>query len=123
MRKRNITKVADTIFWYSLYFLPILTSIICLLNGSDTYWTHSVNLTFFDFMDGFFAHFGIGFFPIYDSLSSLSNVISVDWAGNETILLFFSWFVSMYILHLFVDFILFIPRIAHKWMKDCTDTE
>ena len=30
---------------------------------------------------------------------------------------FFSWFISVYLCHLMVDFILFIPRLAHKWLK------
>ena len=123
MRKRNIVKVADTIFWYALYFLPVLFGLITLLNGSDSFWASMQERSLFDIMDRFFVEFGMGFTVIYESLSSLSNVISVDWAGNECILYFFSWFVSMYILHLFVDFILFIPRIAHKWMKDCTEQE
>lgn len=39
---------------------------------------------------------------------------------NDTPFIIFAWFIGVYLLHLLVDFILFIPRIAHKWMKDCT---
>lgn len=33
------------------------------------------------------------------------------------------WFVGVYLLHLLVDFLLFIPRLAHKWLKKCTEGE
>lgn len=39
---------------------------------------------------------------------------------NDTPFIIFAWFIGVYLLHLLVDFILFIPRIAHKWLKDCT---
>lgn len=32
------------------------------------------------------------------------------------VILYMSYFISVFIIHLFVDFILFIPRLAHKWL-------
>lgn len=57
-------------------------------------------------------------------VNSLSDIFGtggiMPMFDNDTPFIIFAWFIGVYLLHLLVDFILFIPRIAHKWMKDCT---
>ncbi len=53
-----------------------------------------------------FYLFGICDYPLVDLLSSC-----------------FAWFVYMHIIHVFVDFIVFIPRLCHKWMGKATQED
>ncbi|MBQ4541306.1 MAG: hypothetical protein IJA23_00480, partial [Clostridia bacterium] len=39
---------------------------------------------------------------------------------TNDILIYFTYFISVYIIHLCVDFVLFIPRLSHKWLKEFT---
>ena len=38
--------------------------------------------------------------------------------ANDTPFILFSWFICVFVIHLVVDFLLFIPRLAHKWMNE-----
>ena len=54
---------------------------------------------------------------VYTSLANIfgsSGVMPIF--TNPDILLFFSYFIYVNIIHLFVDFLLFIPRLASKWL-------
>lgn len=58
---------------------------------------------------------------IYTTISNLFGVNGVfNLALDKGIYLYFSWFIGVYLMHLFVDFILFIPRLCHKWLKEFT---
>lgn len=109
MKKKTITTLFDKVFWYIVYMLPIVVMLILTLKQgdfvtiADTFT--SLNLTGIDGSIVYNALFGIfgtgGIMPIF---------------ASPDILLFMSYFVYANIVHLFVDFILFIPRLAKKWM-------
>jgi len=57
---------------------------------------------------------------IYNSLNDLfgvGGILPLFSADNSLALLYSTWFVSVFIVHLCVDFILFIPRLAHKYLN------
>lgn len=111
MRKKTINRVADTIFWYLLYFMPVLAYLILIAVQPGSITT----------LDGVFDILGLNVFTtgtIYTSLDGIFGVNGILPLFTQTGLLqFFTYFISVYIAHLFVDFLLFIPRIAHKWMS------
>lgn len=115
MRKRNVAYLLDKIFWYVVYMLPLLIWLIILIrNGFDTTYTLSM----------VFETLGLGIVTDNVILTSLMSIVGVGgvfpiFASNE-ILIFFTWFIGTLITHLFVDFILFIPRLAHKWLGALT---
>lgn len=113
MRKKTIKFGLDEIMWTIIYMLPVLAYAISL--------HHNVPTDFGTFM----AYFGV----------ITNNPISValqDIFGTDGILplfddggylLYFSYFVQVFIIHLAVDFLLFIPRYAHKWLAVLTCNE
>lgn len=120
MRKRTVNHVADTIFWYVIYFLPIMAYLIYLvaLNGTAPM---SIGAFFEDIVYSVFPGN-----PVSTALQSIfgeSGVLPFFESGFTWILDFFAWFVGVYLCHLAVDFLLFIPRIAHKYMKKFTNSE
>ena len=117
MRKKTVNHLADTIFWYLLYFLPVITYLIYIMciGGTD------VNII--NFAD-FFSSIGLGIVEsnvIVSTLSSIFGSSGVLPLFNTSVpFIIFGWFIGMYIIHLAVDFLLFLPRLCHKYMDKFT---
>lgn len=115
MRKRTIKTLADTIFWYALYFLPIIVLLITCIHNPITSVSNVINT--------------LGLNVLQDSIvfTSLSSIFGtggvLPFFQSPDILLFFTYYICVYILHLLVDFVIFIPRIAHKWLNHFTQGE
>lgn len=112
MRKRNIDHLSDTIFWYIIYMLPVLSYLILIASR------HGAEVPS---LSQYFTDFGIPF--VSDLIgNALVNIFGADGIlplyGASVGIPIFSWYVSMLIIHLAVDVLLFIPRMAHKWMDD-----
>lgn len=108
MRKRTIRCLFDNIFWYMIYMLPLIFSIL-----------HWLKLGAVD-LAGVFTLGGFELFAdnmIFVSLNSLfgANGIVPLFAGNG-ILMYLSYFIICMLVHLAVDVLLFIVRLAHNWM-------
>lgn len=109
MRKRTIKRLADTIFWYGLYFLPILILIITSIHNPITSVSNVINTLGLNILQDNI---------IFTTLSSIFGVGGVlPFFQSADILIFFTYYISVYILHLLVDFVIFIPRLAHKWLN------
>ena len=115
MRKRTINHLADTVFWYLIYFLPVIFYLIAEPSSGGSI----VNFI------SFFADSGFGIVTDNLIISTLRDIFSTGGTfplfNTDLPYIVFTWFVGTYIIHLCVDFLLFIPRIAHKWMKDLTE--
>ena len=118
MRKRTINHLADTIFWYLIYFLPVICYLLYMLVEPGT--GVSTVLSFGDF----FESIGIGFVSDNIVITSLQSIFGstgiLPLFSTDTPFIIFSWFICTFICHLAVDFLLFIPRLAHKWMNKFT---
>lgn len=109
MRKRNVSYLADTIFWYLLYFLPVIAFGIMLAVGQVTTFDSALSTLGLTIDESSIA---------YTTLSSIIGAGGIlPMFASPGIIKFFVWFINVLIAHLLVDFILFIPRIAHKWMS------
>lgn len=115
MRQRAIKKVSDTVFWYVIYLLPVICYILAYFRQGLSAGSLA---TFFETM-------GI---PVLSDVvtETLTKIFGAEGIlplyGASVGIPIFSWYVSMMIIHLAVDFLLFIPRLAHKWMdKFCQD--
>ena len=121
MRKRTIKTMADTIFWYLLYFLPVIGYLIFLIAEPSSGVT--VSLTFSGFMDS------IGFGVLTDNIifSVLSDIFGVNGLlpifVNDSLIAYFTYFIGVFVIHVLVDVVLFIPRLAHKWMNAMCNKE
>ena len=121
MRKRTINHLADTIFWYLLYFLPVIAYLLYMLVEPGAGTTAVLSI------EEFFNSIGLGFVSDNVVLTALSSIFGADGVlplfSTNTPFLILTWFVAVYIAHLAVDFILFIPRLAHKFMNSFTREE
>lgn len=115
MRKRTIKRLADTIFWYGLYFLPVLILILMSIHNPITSLSSVINT--------------LGLSVLQDNIifTTLSEIFGVGgvlpFFQSPDLIIFFTYYICVYLLHLLVDFVIFIPRIAHKWLNHFTQGE
>lgn len=116
MRKRNLTCVFDNIFWYTLYALPVIFYLFAFISRNYTPVAFDV---FFDFI-GVDVHTTL----VYGTLLDLFGTSGVfPLFDNPTVFTVLTWFVNVFIIHLCIDFLLFIPRLAHKWMSKFSSSD
>lgn len=120
MRKTSNTRFAyklDKIFWFLLTFLPVILYAIYLFSNKATSY-----LDFSKFLQTIFNYdypTGISANPIYKVLASL---FSFGDTGVFPILPFsflylFAYMATVEVIHVAFDVIVFIPRLAHKWIS------
>ena len=115
MRKKTIYQIADKLFWFIVMSLPLLVWMISANNGNGNFASVMAELGIssdnivYSTLDALFG-------------SSENSIIHLFTSGSTT-MLFFTYFIIIELVHLFVDFIVFIPRLAHKWMSKFTRSE
>lgn len=109
MRKKTINKLFDNFLWYLLYTLPLLLMLL--------YWFKTGSISLVSAM----SDAGLSVLttnPIYDALFSIFGTGGImPLFTSPDVIAFITYFASVYIIHLAIDFILFIPRLAHNWMS------
>ena len=112
MRKRSVNHLFDTIFWYLIYALPLLGYLFYLI-AEPASGTTIVSFS------AFFDSVGIGFVSDNVIVNALKQLFGVGGImplfATDTPFILFGWFICTFIGHLAVDFLLFIPRICHKF--------
>lgn len=127
MRKRTMLIVIDKLMWLFILLLPVIAYFLQPLGysiGGGTALSglsgNAINMpTFADLL----SQFGInGDNIVYTSLQDLfgSDGIIHLFYTDSALLLYFSYFISVELVHLAIDFLLFIPRLAQKWLHILT---
>lgn len=115
MRERTIKNLSDNIMWYLIYLLPIIGFLILLATNNG------VPIVFADV----FNNLGLQIVTdniIVDTLTQIFGVGGVfPIFASPGLIYYFTYFIATMIIHLAVDFLLFIPRLAHKWLGKVTE--
>ena len=108
----------DKIFWFVISFFPLFSWLIYLFSFSS--YTASP-LTFFAWLDQNFGFMGqIQNSVIYSTLYQIFSITSVDSLFpvlSTSLMAFFTYLATVEIVHIVYDVIVFIPRLAHKWIS------
>lgn len=109
MRKKTISKLFDDFMWYLIYLLPIFVMLIFTFKTGQISLSQSL------------VNCGLGVLTDNPILSNLSQIFGVGgvlpFFESSDILIYLSYFISVFVVHLAVDFVLFIPRLCHKWLE------
>lgn len=128
MRKKNFKSHCTSIGWTILQFLPLIFFIFGLLfeclNYQQTGTLFSVQGNRFAFenvLESFHFHCVILFEEnlIFQAIMEITLYFFPPESLNMFIavpLVTLSWYITVFLLRLCMDFILFIPRLAHKWL-------
>lgn len=113
----------DKIFWFLITFLPIiLYAIFLFANGSGAF------LGFDKFLQTIFDYdypTGLSKNPIYEVLFALFSFsdTSVFPFLPHSLLYLITYMASIEVVHVCFDVIVFIPRLAHKWISKAVQND
>ena len=110
MREKTQKRLFDNFFWHFIYLLPLLIwLVVSFQSGQITT------------LSGAFTSMGLEVFvdnPIYTSLMEVFATTGIlPLFNSPDIVMYFTYFTSVFLMHLFVDFILFIPLHSNSWNK------
>lgn len=108
MTKRKFNYIFDVLFYTFFILMPIIAYIIHL--------HHYDNVSLIDF----YTQFGIiQSNVIYTSLVDIfgTNGVFPIIADNSVLFTIFTYMIIVNLIHLMVDFLLFIPNICHKYLN------
>lgn len=116
--KNRFSYKFDKLFWWIVALFPVLCYILYVGFGDVKTSTGSL-FTLPDFFVTFILD-GYGFEDniISTTLNSIfgpSGVFPIFTASPP--MYFFNWFIWVELFHVFFDIIVFIPRLAHKWIS------
>lgn len=108
----------DKIFWFVISLFPLFSWLLYLFSFSS--YTESP-LTFYAWLEQNFALMGqVSQSVIYSTLYqifSITSVTSLFPVLSTSLLAFFTYLITVEIVHVIYDVIVFIPRLAHKWIS------
>lgn len=122
LRKRTISNLADQIFWLLVALMPLVLYGIQFLAYELTAVSSDLP-TFLEYMQNFGLSTTSVCYTALQELFGSTGVLPLFASGDNAVVLFLSYFVTVQIVHLAVDFLLFIPRLSHKWLEKMTCTE
>ena len=108
-KKKMLMIIIDNLFWMLIMIIPVMVLFITKQDFSVVlaqFGINDSNVIYTTLVEIFGAS---GLFPLFKD--------------NSPFLLYFTFLVVVELMHLFVDFLVFIPRIAHKWFDSFTRTE
>lgn len=121
MQKNGNTRFSyklDKIFWFIISFIPLFSWLVYLFSFSS--YTASP-LTFLAWLDQYFGFLGqISQSVIYSTLYQIFSITSVSSLFPSlpvSLMAFFTYLITVEIIHVIYDVIVFIPRLAHKWIS------
>lgn len=118
MRKRNFKFYIDKVIWAVIVLLPLILYAINLLSYRLTSASETLPSLYQYLVDfGCTSETNIVYTAITSIFGNGSDSILSLFGSNSPMLVYFTYFISVEILHLFVDFICFIPRLSHKWLS------
>ena len=113
--KNRFSYKLDKLFWFIVAFAPLFCYLLYVPAKSTSGEPISVALFL---LDNFLSGVEFSANPVWSAFYQIFSKNGVfPLFGSEGALYLFFWFVSVELIHLFFDVIVFIPRLAHKWIS------
>ena len=127
MRTRNMSNTRfsyklDKLFWFFVQIFPLLCFAVFCIAGSRG--ENVVLPTFNSFLLklGFNYQAGNVFYTVLARLFGAGGVFPL-FADSGGIVLYLTYVLTMEVLHVCFDVIVFIPRLAHKWISKAVQND
>lgn len=117
-RKMSNTRFAykvDKFFWFFISFAPLIFYALYLLS----HFKQSEYFSFYVFLSnylGLFFSSSSVFSSLLSTIFGPSGVFPV-FSAQSGWLVFFSYLATIEVVHVLFDVMIFIPRLAHKWIS------
>lgn len=113
--KNRFSYKLDKIFWWIVALAPLFCYFLYVPFKSIS--GDPVSVAGF-LLDNFLSYTVFGNNPIWVAFYRIFSKDGVfPLFGDERAMYIFFWFISVELVHLFFDVIVFIPRLAHKWIS------
>lgn len=106
--RRRFSYQLDLFFWFIVSMLPIIVYFITAYRNPEA-------VGFLEFVTSFSP------FPFIENI--LNEVSQTAFGGTFALSGLLSYFVAVEIFHILFDVIVFIPRLAHKWVAKAVQDE
>lgn len=117
MKKKTINRLFTNLFWFILSILPILIYLLYIFAEPST---GSNVINFSDFLNTVGFSF-VSENVLYSSLVALFGTTGTFPIFSTSIMFDIAfWFISVYLIRLVVEFVLFIPKFALKFLNSFT---
>lgn len=107
--KRTVSFISDSVFWYLLYSLPVLILLLVSFRSGEVMSVSQM-----------LSAGGFSIDPNNIILVTLTDLFGTNGPfalfSGDGFFLMATWFVSVFLVHLVVDIILFVPRYAHHFL-------
>lgn len=108
----------DKIFWFIISFLPVLSWLIYLYGYVHLNTDPGTSIIrFSNWLQSNFLIVNFNSNPFYSVLSQIFGSGGAFPLFDTNTLSIFVWFLTIEIIHVCFDVIVFIPRLAHKWIS------
>lgn len=108
----------DKIFWFIISFLPVFSWLIYLYGYVHLNTDPSTSIIrFSNWLQSNFLIVGLNSNPFYSVLSRIFGSGGAFPLLDANALSLFVWFSTVEVIHVCFDVIVFIPRLAHKWIS------
>lgn len=110
----------DKFFWFFLSLFPAFAYLFFCIYSFGVNFNLEKYWTFGAFMQNVFGIYAGTYNPFYLILSQLfgqSSTIFPLLSQNGGLIHFFSYLCTIEVIHVCFDVIVFIPRLAHKWIS------
>ena len=119
--KNRFSYKLDKIFWWIVAFAPLFCYFLYVPAKSASGEPISVALFL---LDNFLSDVAFSDNLIW---TAFYRIFSKDGVfplfGSQGAMYIFFWFISVELIHLFFDVIVFIPRLAHKWISKAVQND
>lgn len=118
MKKTGNTRFAyrlDKLFWFFISFAPLIFYALYLVS----HFKQSEYFSFYVFLSnhlGLFFSSSSVFSSLFSTILGPSGVFPV-FSSQSGWLVFFSYLATIEVVHVLFDVMIFIPRLAHKWIS------
>lgn len=109
MRKETIKYISNSLIWVLLALMPLLLMLV--------YNLHNNNLNLSDFI----SIFGDNNNLIYTTLNNVFGSSGSFPIANDNLIIYCSYLACITLLQIVVNIMLFIPKIALKWINNVMD--
>lgn len=120
-RQINNTRFAhklDKIFWFIISFLPVFSWLFYLCGFVHLNTDPSTSIIrFSNWLQSNFLIVNLDSNPFFSVLSRVFGSGGAFPLLDPNALSLFVWFLTIEVVHVCFDVIVFIPRLAHKWIS------
>lgn len=107
----------DKVFWFLILMLPVISWALYLFSFNGYTDAGSSLISFSSWISNQFTGTDLSGNAVYVALNRIFGPSGAFPIFRPSFLVFFVYLVDVEIVHVFFDVIVFIPRLAHKWVS------